>query len=222
MGAAATLGGISSRAYAAGSDEIRVGLIGCGGRGTGAAGNAMNAADGVKLIAMGDLFEDRLKSSYDGLKKNHGEKVIATTGDLFVGFDAYKKVIHHPDVNYVILTTPPGFRPIHFEEAINAGKHVFFEKPVAVDPVGCRSIIKTGELAKKKGLGVVTGTIYRRAPHFIAAHEKLHDGSVGEMTAGYGYFMTGGLWRKDKAPGMSAMEHQCRNWLYYTWLSGDH
>ena len=144
-------------AYAAGSDEIRVGVIGCGGRGTGAVDNVLSSAEGVRLVAIGDLFKDRLESSLQNLTK-HGAKVAVTPDKQFVGWDAFKKVVAVSDVNYVILATPPAFRPMHLRAAIEAGKNVFTEKPVAVDTAGIKSVYELADLAKSKNLAVAAGT----------------------------------------------------------------
>jgi predicted dehydrogenase len=221
----ATLGLGASKAYAAGSDKIRLGLIGCGGRGTYDSTNCMNAAEGVELVAMGDGFKDRLENSLKQLKKNLGEKVKVTKDKCFVGFDAYKKVLEC-DVDMVILTEPPHFRPEHLKAAIEAGKHVFMEKPVAVDPVGVRSVITSSELADKKKLTIVAGTQSRRMAHIMALMERIHNGDIGEIVGGQCVRIGGGMltWSegtKVRKPEWSDMEWELRRWLFYTWLSGD-
>lgn len=224
VGAAALATGLRSVAassYVQGSDEIRVGLIGCGGRGTGAAKDAVAAADGVKIVAMADLFEDELAQSKESLK-GLGDAFAAADSACHVGFDAYKKVIADPNVNYVILATPPGFRPTHFRETMEAGKHCFFEKPVAVDPTGIRSIIESGKIADEKGLKVVTGTIYRRDKNFVEGVELIKSGKLGRPLSGNAYYMAGAGWTKQAADDASLMEKQCRNWMHYPWLAGDH
>jgi predicted dehydrogenase len=213
---------VSAGAFVQGSDEIRVGLIGCGGRGTGAAKDAVEAASGVRVVSMGDIFQDQLDVSRGVLEKLGSDKFTAEAKDCFVGFDAYQKVIHHPQVNYVILATPPGFRPQHFRETIEAGQPCFFEKPVAVDSTGVRSILETGKLADEKKLSVVTGTIYRRADNFTQAVEYIKSGKIGKATAGFAYYMAGPAWVKLAEDGAGRMEQQCRNWPHYPWLAGDH
>ncbi|RKY07438.1 MAG: gfo/Idh/MocA family oxidoreductase [Planctomycetota bacterium] len=207
--------------FAAGSDKIRVGLIGCGGRGTGAAMDCVRSSANVEIVAMGDLFGDRLDSSLARLSRKVDDKVSVTKEASFTGFDAYKKVIAC-NIDMVILATPPHFRPMHLKAAIEAGKHVFMEKPVAVDPVGIRSIIASSELAKEKGLAIVAGTQRRHQNHYREILKRIHDGAIGEIVAGQCYWNMGGLWVKKKQPDWSEMEWQCRNWLYFTWLSGDH
>jgi predicted dehydrogenase len=209
-------------AYAAGSDIIRIGLVGCGGRGTGAVIDCLNAAQGVELVAMFDLFRDRVESSLEEIKKVHPDKVKVAPEKRFTGFDGHKKLSACPDVNLVVMAAPPGFRPIHLKAAIEAGKHVFMEKPVAVDPVGVRSIIASSDLAKQKGLAIVAGTQRRHQARYLELMKRIHEGAIGEIIGGQCYWNQGELWVKKKEAGMSDMEWQCRNWLYFTWVSGDH
>jgi myo-inositol 2-dehydrogenase/D-chiro-inositol 1-dehydrogenase len=168
-------------AFAAGSDEIRVGVIGCGGRGTGAIGNVLASAPGVRLVAVGDLFPDRLAESLKNLAKL-GDKVAVPKEQQFTGWDAYQKVIAS-DVNYVILASPPGFRPAHLQAAIAAGKHVFTEKPVAVDAAGYKTVVAAAEVATQKGLGVAAGTQRRHHAAYREAMKRLHDGAIGDIVA---------------------------------------
>ncbi len=208
-------------AYATGSDLIKVGLIGCGGRGTGAAGNVLEAAPGVKITAMGDTFKDRLEESRSNLIKKYGDKIDVPNDRCFVGFDAYEKVIAS-DVNYIILATPPAFRPQHLKAAIAAGKHIFTEKPVAVDGAGIRTCLALYEEAKAKGLGIAAGTQRRHQTGYLETMKLIHDGAIGQIVAARCYWNQGGLWNKPRQPGWTDMEWQLRNWLYFTWLSGDH
>jgi myo-inositol 2-dehydrogenase / D-chiro-inositol 1-dehydrogenase len=208
-------------AHAAGTDEIRIGLIGCGSRGAGAAMNALNAAEGVKLIAMADAFKDRLDTSRKILTERGGAKVDVKDDHTFVGLDAYEKLLK-TDVNYVILATPPGFRPIHIKAAVDAGKFVFGEKPVCVDSAGARACFETHDLIAKKGLGMVAGTQYRHFVPYIESIKRVQDGTIGKLVAGNCYYNTGLLWNRERQPEWSDLEFQMRNWLYYTWLSGDH
>jgi len=208
--------------HAQGSDTIRVGVIGCGGRGTGAAIDCLNAAPGVEIVAMGDLFMDRIDSSLKRIKEAHPDKVKVTKDKCFTGFDNYLKVAALPEVNLIVTAAAPGFRPIHFKAAIEAGKNVFMEKPVAVDPVGIRSVIATSELARKKGLAVVSGTQRRHQQRYLELMKRINNGEIGEIVGGQCYWNQGDLWVVKKTPQMTDMEWQCRNWLYFTWLSGDH
>jgi len=226
-GAAAVATTIASRfetipgAYAAGSDEIRVGLVGCGGRGTGAAMNCLQSAQGVRLIAMADAFPDRLETSRKLLTDRAGAGMAVTDDHTFTGLDAYQKLLQ-TDVNYVILATPPGFRAMHIKAAVAAGKNVFAEKPVAVDAPGIRSCIETADEVTKKGLALVAGTQYRHFTPYIESIKRVHGGQIGKLVAGRCYYNTTGLWSKERQPNWSDLEFQMRNWLYYTWLSGDH
>ena len=211
------------RAFAGGSDTIRVGLIGCGGRGTYDTSNCLNAADGVVLAAMGDMFQDHLDRCRRTLRQNLPDKVKVTDDTCFVGWDAYQRVIAS-DVDLVILTQPPHFRPAHLRAAIDGGKHVFMEKPVAVDPVGVRSVIESSELAEQKGLTIVAGTQMRRISHLVEAERRIRDGAIGEILGGQcvrlGDAMRG--WGpQERQAGWSDMEWQLRRWLFMTWLSGD-
>ncbi len=220
---AGTLGLMTSSnfAYPSGRDVMRVGVIGCGGRGTGAARDAVISSDQVEIVAMGDLFQDRLNSSFNSLKEEIGDAFQVDDNHKFVGFDAYQHVIDS-DVDLVILAAPPGFRPAHFTAAVNAGKHVFMEKPVSVDVAGAMEIMAAGDVATQKGLSVVAGTLYRRQPSFVEAIKRIHDGMIGDILSAQEYYLTGPIWLRKREPGMSDMEWQCRNWYYFTWLSGDH
>lgn len=219
----ATVASGGSRIFAAGSDKIRVGLIGCGARGTGAAVNCVESTTGVEIVAMADLFQDKLDKSLARLSRKVDDKVTVTEETSFVGFDAYKKVLAC-DVDLVLLATPPGFRPEHLRAAIEAGKHVFMEKPAAVDPVGARSIIASSELAKEKKLSIVAGTQQRRQHQYIEVMKRVHNGQIGEIAGGQCYWLWGHQdWHFAKRqPYWSDMEWQVRCWPYFTWLSGDH
>ncbi len=223
LGAAAWAAG-TSRMYAAGSDKIRVGLIGCGGRGTHDTGNCLNAAENVELVAMGDLFKDRLDSSRERLSKSVANKVKVTDETCFVGWDAHKKVLSLPEVDLVILTTAPHFRPMHLKAAVEAGKHVFMEKPVAVDPVGVRSVIESSALADSKSLTILAGTQMRRIAHLMAGIERIHNGDIGQIVGGQCVRIGDGMttWGpRQRQAGWTDMEWQLRRWLFMTWLSGD-
>jgi myo-inositol 2-dehydrogenase/D-chiro-inositol 1-dehydrogenase len=208
-------------AYAAGSDAIRIGLIGCGGRGTGAVENAIEGAEGVTLVAMGDAFRDRLEESRTRLRKNLGAKIDVPDDRTFVGFDAFERVLK-TDANYIILATPPGFRPQHLKAAVAAGKNTFTEKPVAVDGPGIRTVLDVYEQAKAKNLAIGVGTQRRHQTGYIETLKRVHDGAIGDITGAQAYWNQGPLWKKDREASWSDMEWQLRNWLYFTWLSGDH
>jgi predicted dehydrogenase len=221
--AGASLGLMASGnfAYARGSDTIRVGVIGCGGRGTGAAANCVEGSEGMQIAAMGDLFEDRLDQSRKELQEEIGAALTVTDDTAFIGFDAYQRVIES-DVDLIILATPPVFRPLHIDAVVAAGKHLFTEKPVAVDPVGVRRVIAAGDIAAQKGLSIVSGTQRRHDAAYIETMRRIHDGAIGEVLSAQVYWNQGGLWNNDRLPGQSDMEFMLRNWLYYTWASGDH
>jgi myo-inositol 2-dehydrogenase / D-chiro-inositol 1-dehydrogenase len=208
-------------AYAAGSDEIRVGLIGCGGRGTGAARNVLASAQGVRIVAMGDTFKDRLDGSKKALTDKMGAQFQIAEDRCFVGLDAFEKVLA-TDANYIILATPPGFRPQHLKAAIAAGKNIFTEKPVAVDAPGIRLVMQLADEAASKKLAIVAGTQRRHQAGYLETLGRVHDGAIGDIVAARCYWNQGGLWHKDKQAEWSELEYQIRNWLYYTWLSGDH
>ena len=209
-------------AYAAGDDTLKVALVGCGGRGTGAANQALKADENVQLVAMADAFEDRLNGSLKHLEKEFEgtKKVKVKEKNKFVGFDAYKKAIDLADV--VILTTPPGFRPYHFEYAINAGKHVFMEKPVAVDIPGIRKVLEMAKVAKAKKLNVVVGLQRRYQKNYIEIEKQIREGAVGRITSGQVYWNSSGVWVNPRKPGQSELDYQMRNWYYFNWLCGDH
>jgi predicted dehydrogenase len=208
-------------AWAAATDTIRIGLIGAGGRGTGAARDAFQAAEGVELVAVGELFQDRMESGREKLREAFGDAYKVDGNHEFVGFDAYRHVIDS-DVNYIILATPPVFRPEHLAYAIEKGRHVFMEKPVAVDPAGVRAVMAAADAAKKKGLAIVAGTQRRHDPKYVEAMRRIHDGAIGEVMAAQVYWNQGALWNVERTPGMTDVEWQLRNWLYFTYLSGDH
>ncbi len=207
--------------HAAGAREtLKVGLIGCGGRGTGAAGQALNADSNVQLVAMGDLYPDRLQSS---LKQIQAEappgKVDVVPERQFTGFDAYKSVIAASDV--VLLCEPPHFRPSHLKAAIEAGKHVFAEKPVAVDAPGVRSVLASCELAKQKKLAVVSGLCLRYSDRYREAMKRIHGGLIGRPVAVHANDLRGGRWAKPRQEAWDDITYQTRNWYNFTWLSGD-
>jgi myo-inositol 2-dehydrogenase / D-chiro-inositol 1-dehydrogenase len=215
-------------AYA--SERIRVGLIGCGGRGTGAALDCAKASPDVVITALGDLFSDQLASAKTELTSQlPADRVTVTPQTSFTGFDAFKKVVA-TDCDLVILAAPPFFRPTHLAAAIEAGKHVFTEKPVAVDPPGVRSVIATSELAAKKGRAIVAGTQRRHQAHYVEIMDRVRSGDIGDIVSGQAYWNMGALWLERaaenwtnrKARGWSDMEWQVRNWLFTSWLSGDH
>jgi predicted dehydrogenase len=243
LGAAALVQAPFVQTARAASDlEIKIGLIGCGGRGTGAVLDAMGAATqviypssgyhtedvaqnakierpNIKVVALADLFEDRLA---------HCRRQLDRLGcsvpqdRCFTGFDAYKQLLGVGEVNYVIMATPPHFRPMHLRAAIEAGKHAFIEKPVAVDVPGVKTVIEAGELAKQKGLGIAAGTQRRHQKGYVETIRRIHEGAIGNIIYARSYWNGGEIWVIDRKPGWSDIEWQLRNWCYFTWLSGDH
>ncbi|MCH2132467.1 MAG: Gfo/Idh/MocA family oxidoreductase [Phycisphaerales bacterium] len=207
-------------AHAAGQETITVGLVGCGGRGTGAAFNAMEASPEARIVALADVFPDRLQGARNNLQKR--EQCTVTNDDCYVGFDAYQKLMARDDVDVVILATPPHFRPMHFAHAIGQGKHVFMEKPVAVDPAGVRIVMAASDEADSKNLSVAAGTQRRHEKCYLDVMERIRNGEIGEPVAARCYWNMGGLWNRGRQDNWSDMEWQMRNWLYFTWLSGDH
>lgn len=204
-----------------GTEELKVGLIGCGGRGTGAAAQALKADRNVKLWAMSDAFEDRLNQSLTTLSNDReiANKIDVPAARKHVGFDGYQRVIASCDV--VLLCTPPQFRPIHLRAAVQANKHVFAEKPVAVDAPGVRSVLETCRDAQRRNLSVVSGLCLRHDNGFKDTVARIHDGGVGDIVALQANDLRGPIWRRERTDDMSEMTWQMRNWYYYTWLSGD-
>ncbi len=207
-------------AYAAPVNELKLALIGCGGRGTGAAFQALATGHNIKIVAMADAFRDRLDTAYNALNEKYGDKLAVSEDMKFVGFDAYKNAIAQADV--VILATPPGFRPMHFEEAVKQGKQIFMEKPVAVDAAGIRKVLKAAEEAKAKKLNVVVGLQRHYQANYIETIKRIHDGEIGDIINGQVYWNDGGVWVRERQPGQTEMEYQMRNWYYFNWLCGDH
>ena len=226
---AAAVGGISiatlpieTFANSSVDNTIKVALIGCGGRGTGAALQALSVKQNVKLVAMADAFRDRIDSSFQNLTKGKVKSRVDVPEERkFVGFDAYKQAIALADV--VLLTTPPGFRPIHFEEAVRQGKHVFMEKPVATDAPGIRRVLAAAEESKKKNLKVVVGLQRHYQNSYLETYKKVIDeGVIGDIVAARCYWNNDGVWVKERQANQTEMEYQMRNWYYFVWLCGDH
>ncbi|WP_373522769.1 Gfo/Idh/MocA family protein [Aquiflexum sp.] len=208
-------------AYASGTDEIKLAVIGCGGRGTGAVFQAFETGYNIKLVAMADAFRDRIDKSYTPIMDKYGsDKVDVPEERKFVGFEGYKEAIKLADV--VILASPPGFRPDHFEEAVKQGKQVFMEKPVAIDAIGIRRVLAAAEEAKKKKLNVVVGLQRHYQENYKETIKRIHDGAIGDIVGGQVYWNDGGVWVNPRQEGQNEMEYQMRNWYYFNWLCGDH
>lgn len=200
--------------------EIRAGVIGCGGRGSGAVMDYLNAGTNLKVVALADVFADRIASLKTRLKKD--KDIDIPEENCFVGLDAYQKLLEIKEINYVIIATPPYFRPYQFEAAVNARKHVFMEKPVCVDPVGARSVMASSKKAQSLGLSVVTGTQRRHQHHYVALYKKIMAGAIGDLTSANIYWNGGQLWYRTRQEGWSDLEWMIRDWVNWTWLSGDH
>ncbi len=213
---------LARTAHAAGSDLLKVGLIGCGGRGSGAAENALKADPGARLYAMADMFEERLKLAQSNLKRNATikERYDVIDENSHVGWDGYKKVIDSCDV--VLLCSPPHFRPMHLEYAVEAGKHIFCEKPIATDMKGVRKVLELSKQAEAKGLCLVSGLCWRYDRGVKATISKIQEGAIGDIVSIQENYLTGLLWRRNRKEDWTDMHDQLANWLYYRWLSGDH
>lgn len=213
---------IAASAHVLGDDAIKIALVGCGGRGTGAAIQALSTKENVKLVAMADVFKDRLDECYSIVSKKFADsgKVLVKEEDKHLGFDAYKQAIDKADV--VLLTTTPGFRPIHFEYAVSKNKHVFMEKPMATDAPGIRRVLAAAAMAKEKNLNVVVGLQRRYQKSYLACLEHIREGKMGQIVSGQVYWNSSGVWVNERQPGQTEMEYQMRNWYYFNWLCGDH
>ena len=227
--AAGLAGGLSlaRTAHAAGSDVVKIALVGCGGRGTGAAADAIRNAAGakVKLVAMADAFKDRLDGSLANIRRALGEKAAehldVPDDRKFVGLNCHEQAIAS-GADMVLLCGPPGFRPLQFEAAVKAGKHVFMEKPVATDAPGVRRVLAANAQARQKGLLVAVGHHLRHEVKHREVVRRVHEGAIGPISYMRAYFNSSGVWRRPRQPGETEMQHQVRNWYYFTWLSGDH
>ena len=211
---------VARAAYSGGSDEIKIGLIGAGGRGSGAAAHAMNTDGATRLIAVCDAFGDRLQQTLNKLDR-YGDKVDVPQERQFVGFDGYKQLLE-TDCDLVILATPPGFRPLHFEAAVAAGKHIFMEKPVAVDAAGVRRVLEANKTARDKNIAVAVGLQRRHERAYMETIKRLQDGAIGDIHTMRAYWNGGGVWTRARKPDQTEMEYQMRNWYYFNWLCGDH
>jgi myo-inositol 2-dehydrogenase/D-chiro-inositol 1-dehydrogenase len=214
-------------------ETIKVALIGCGGRGTGAAAQALSTSQNVQIVALADAFKDRVDQAYNSLTQKKYKNASGAPVDTklkvnvpddrkFVGFDAFKKAIALKDVDVVILATPPGFRPSHFEEAVKNDKHIFMEKPVATDAPGIRKVLQVAEEAKRKKLNVVVGLQRHYQNNYLQAIKRIHDGAIGDIVGGQVYWVGNSPWMKERQANQTEMEYQMRNWYYFNWLCGDH
>ena len=210
----------SSRAAAQETRELRIGVIGCGGRGTGAINDSLSINSGVKLVAVADLYGRNCERAWKMMREAHPDKVAATDTS-HDGLDGYKRILDDPNVDVVHVTSTPGFHPLHTRAAIAAGKHVFVEKPACVDPAGYRLCLEAHDDAVAKGLAIVAGTQYRRQVNYVGAVEKIREGAIGDIVAAQARYCAGGIWYRPRTEGMSDAEYQLNNWYHFVWLSGD-
>lgn len=213
---------IHSFANVSNDKKLKLALVGCGGRGSGAAVQALIADENVELIAMADVFKDRIEKSLEGIKEYFGDtkKINVNEKNIFIGFDSYIKAIDLCDV--VILTTPPGFRPLHFEYAVQNDKHIFMEKPLATDAPGVRRVLDAARVAKEKKLNVVVGLQRHYENKYINLYNKLKSDEIGKIISGQVYWNDGGVWVNKRKPEQTELEYQMRNWYYFNWICGDH
>ena len=202
------------------ADQIRIGIVGLGGRGSGALDNTLSINENIKLVATADIDESK-QGVLSRLQKKFGDKVAVESSKNHVGIDAYKRILDDPDVDLVIMTTPPGFRPRYVMEAVDAGKHVFAEKPTCVDPAGYRVCLQAHEKAIANRTGIVTGTQYRRQTNYVEAIRRIHAGEIGDVIGMTARYCSTGIWYRTRKPGMSDTQYQIYNWMHFVWLSGD-
>jgi predicted dehydrogenase len=219
-GAAALMGPLGNVAHAKGSGQIKVGLLGCGGRGTGALRQCLAADPGVVVVAVADLFENKVRGTRDGFQKRYKDRVQIPDENLCWGFDCHEKLAKC-DADLLLMATPPAFRGRQMLAAVKAGKSVFTEKPVATDPVGCREVIEASRIAEEKKLAIVAGTQRRHEFSRVELMKRIHDGAMGELVGGQCYWYGRGIWYRGIGGNMTEMEWQCNNWYHFTWLSGD-
>lgn len=211
----------SSTAYADEKQEVRIAVIGCGGRGSGAIEDSLSINENIKFVAAADLDQAKCENLRKAMSKRHPEKVDIADDKMYSGLDAYKRILDDPQVDLVILTTSPGFRPYHITDAVAAGKHVFAEKPTCIDPVGYRICLKADEQAQANKTAIVTGTQYRRQVNYIGAIEQIRAGAIGDIVSATTRYCANGIWYKNREPGMSDTEYELYNWMHFIWLSGD-
>ena len=211
----------SSGAAAADSSELRLGIVGCGGRGSGAVDDSLSINQNVRLVAAADLYPAKCSRLRQTLAEKHEGRVAVDDARIHGGLDGYRRVLEDPDVDIVLLTTSPGFRPRMILEAVEEGKHVFAEKPTCVDPAGYRICLAAHDLAVSNGTAIVTGTQYRRQTNYVGAVEEIRKGTIGEIISGTTRYCSGGIWYRPRKEGMSDAEYQLNNWMHFIWLSGD-
>ena len=216
--------GLMVHSSAAAAEEIRLlrlGIVGCGGRGTGAVDDSLTANNYVRLVAAADPFPAKADALRQTLAERHADKISLDDARIYGGLDGYRRLLDDPEVDIVMLTSPPGFRPRMILEAVQAGKHVFAEKPVCVDPAGYRICLAAQAAAEAAGTAIVTGTQYRRQANYIGAVEQIRQGTIGDIIGGTTRYCTAGIWYRPRKEGMSDTEYQINNWMHFIWLSGD-
>lgn len=201
--------------------EVRIGIVGCGGRGRGALNDSLTINNQVKVVAAADVDPDQCRNTRSIIGREHPEKIDLADDKIYTGLDGYKRLLEDKDVDLVVLTTPPGFRPYHLLEAVQAGKHVFAEKPSCVDPAGYHICLKAHDLAVANHTAIVTGTQYRRQVNYVAAIEQIRNGMIGEIVNIVSRYCATGIWYKNREEGMSDAEYQIYNWMHFIWASGD-
>lgn len=200
---------------------IRIGVVGCGGRGGGAIGDSININEKIQWVAAADIDPQAPKSKAESFKRRHPDKVNLSEDKIYTGLDGYKRILDDPEIDLVIMTTPPGFRPYYVLEAVQAGKHVFAEKPTCVDPAGYKICLQAHDLAVEKGTAIVTGTQYRRQTNYAGAVEQIRNGAIGDIVSATSRYCSSGIWYRPRREGMSDVEYQIHNWMHFIWLSGD-
>ena len=210
----------SSVASADETRELRLGVIGCGGRGGGAIGDSLSINSGVRFVAAADLYGSKCVNLWKAMRAAHPDKVAATDTS-YEGLDGYKRILDDPNVDVVHVTSTPGFHPLHVQAAISAGKHVFVEKPACVDPAGYRLCLAAHDQAVANGLAIVCGTQYRRQVNYAGAVEQIRQGAIGDVIGAQARYCGGGIWYRPRTEGMSDAEYQLNNWYHFVWLSGD-
>jgi len=224
VASAAVTMGLTTEAKAESSsaiETINIGVVGTGGRGGGAARDTLSVNPNVRIIAMADLYPKKCHSMRKSLARRYDERVSVDDKNIFGGLDSYRRVLERPDIDIVLLTTPPGFRPSYLAEAVAAGKHVFAEKPTCVDPVGYRICLEADRAARAQGTAIVTGTQYRRQKNYMEVMRRIHEGQIGDVISATSRYCTSGIWNRPRKPGMSDAEYQLYNWMHFIWLSGD-
>lgn len=212
----------SSTAVAQDQRELRMALVGCGGRGRGALQDSLSINENVKVVALADLYAQNCESARKLVSRKYDDKMDVADDRMYEGLDGYKNILDDHTIDVVLFATSPGFRPPYVLEAVQAGKHVFAEKPTCIDAAGYRKNVEAHDLAVKSNTAIVTGTQYRRQTNYVAAVNRIHEGAIGDIISAQARYCTGQIWYRDRMEGMSDTEYQLFNWMHHVWLSGDH